>query len=86
MANPIVEMSHKAKRKPISRGKQSPLFDQIVDCIERHGSDANGILKIAYELNIDEIVVEEVMMELIRAGQLALVPSGVLDYLSGLCQ
>jgi hypothetical protein len=84
VAKPIVEMSHKAKRKPTSRVKQSPFVNEIVDRIERHGSDAEAILKIAYELNIDEILVEEVMMELIREGQLTLVPPGVLDYLSGI--
>ncbi|MEK9697269.1 MAG: hypothetical protein VW270_16015 [Candidatus Poseidoniales archaeon] len=84
MATPIFEMSHKAKRKPTSRAKQNPLVNEIVDCIERHGSDAEAIFQIAYELNIDEIVVEEVMMELIREGQLTLVPSGVIDYFSGI--
>ena len=86
MANPIVEMSHKAKRKSAPRAKQHPLVDEIIDCIERFGSDAEAVFQIAYELNIDEIVVEEVMMELIREGQLALIPSGVLDYFSGLSQ
>lgn len=86
MGKPIVEMSHKAKRKPTSRAKHNPLVEEIVDCIERFGSHADAILQIAYELNIDEIVVEEVMMELIREGQLALIPSGVLDYFSGLSQ
>jgi hypothetical protein len=76
-------MSQKTPRRNTGRLHEDPLIAEIIEWIELRGSDAEAIAEIAYTLDVEISVLEQVILDLIREGTMVLVGAGVLDYYEG---